>query len=124
MSHTVLAISDDALNRAILGGMPGLEVRAIGSAEAVAETRRSPGASILVDIDWVPDPLALLAQLALAGNGTLAAIGTGLWPGSAAAATVRRAGADICLAKPAGRAALFAATAEGAAAIRAALGAA
>jgi ActR/RegA family two-component response regulator len=123
MSRPVLVISDDALNRAILSGLPGVQARDVSSFEAVAEARRSVGASILVDFDAVPEPLALLGQLALVGTGTLVAIGAGLWPNAAAAAAALRAGADVCLAKPAGRAVLFAATAEGAEAIRAVLGA-
>jgi hypothetical protein len=123
MSRPVIVVSDDALNRAILGGLPEAQTRDVSSFEAVAEARRSVGASILVDLDAVPEPLALLAQLALVGTGTLVAIGVGLWPGGAAEAVALRAGADFCLAKPAGRAMLFAATPEGAKAIRAVSGA-
>jgi hypothetical protein len=103
---SLLLLTEDPAFAAAAGALssPDLAVALAHAEEAMAIARQAPPDVFAVDTDSVVEPGSLIATLSLVTRSVVVAVGQQAWPGSDAADTWRRAGANAVLPKPSGAA--------------------
>jgi hypothetical protein len=103
MVEIILITEDDAFAAAAsaLAG-DALAIRRVNPEDAVVVSRRDRPDIFAVDVDSVRHARSLIGAVSLAANTIVVAIGSEAWPGSDAASSWHRTGADAILPKPSG----------------------